>query len=37
MVVLAREDWAAWLDLTKREADLLKALPAGSLRAARVR
>jgi putative SOS response-associated peptidase YedK len=29
--VLKPEDWAAWLFLTRPEADLLKPLPAGSL------
>jgi putative SOS response-associated peptidase YedK len=37
MVVLNREDWAAWLDLTKPASQLLTALPAGSLKAERVR
>ncbi len=32
VVVLAREDWPAWLYLTKPEAELLKASPAGSFR-----
>ncbi|PWJ86982.1 putative SOS response-associated peptidase YedK [Mesorhizobium loti] len=31
IVVLRPEDWAAWIHLTKPEAELLKALPAGSL------
>jgi putative SOS response-associated peptidase YedK len=30
VVVLAREDWPAWLGLTKPEAELLKPSPAGS-------
>jgi len=30
-VVLERADWAAWLDLLRPEAELLKPLPAGSL------
>jgi putative SOS response-associated peptidase YedK len=37
MVVLERADWTAWLDLTKPEAELLRPLPAGSLRVERVR
>lgn len=37
MVVLERNDWAAWLDLTRPEAELLRPLPAGSLRVERVR
>jgi putative SOS response-associated peptidase YedK len=37
MIVLEREDWAAWLDLTKPEATLLRALPAGALRVEQVR
>jgi putative SOS response-associated peptidase YedK len=37
MVVLNREDWAVWLDLTKPASQLLKALPAGSLEYERVR
>lgn len=31
VVVLKPEDWAAWLFLTRPEAELLKPLPAGSL------
>lgn len=31
IVVLRPGDWAAWLHLTKPEAELMKALPAGSL------
>ena len=31
MVVLERSDWLAWLDLTRREPELLRPLPAGSL------
>jgi putative SOS response-associated peptidase YedK len=31
MIVLERDDWAAWLDLTKPEAALLRPLPAGAL------
>lgn len=37
MVVLERSDWAAWLDLTRPEAELLQPLPEGSLRVERVR
>ena len=37
MVVLERSDWSAWLELTGNEADLLRALPAGSLLVERVR
>ena len=33
VVVLQREDWGAWLDLTRPEAALLCPLPAGSLQA----
>lgn len=31
VVVLRPGDWAAWLSLTKPEAELLQPLPAGSL------
>jgi putative SOS response-associated peptidase YedK len=37
VVVLDREDWLAWLDLTRPEAELLRPLPAGSLRVQQVR
>jgi putative SOS response-associated peptidase YedK len=37
MVVLERSDWAAWLDLTRPEAELLRPLPAGSLNVEQVR
>lgn len=37
MVVLRREEWQGWLDLTKPEHELLKALPAGSLAVEQVR
>jgi putative SOS response-associated peptidase YedK len=37
MVVLEREDWAAWLNLTQPEAALLRPLTAGALRAEQVR
>ena len=32
VVILAREDWPAWLYLTKTEAELLQPSPAGSFR-----
>jgi putative SOS response-associated peptidase YedK len=31
MVILHRSDWSGWLEQTGNEADLLRALPAGSL------
>ena len=37
MVILNRDDWTSWLDLTRPEADLLKPLPAGSLSVVQVR
>ena len=37
MVILNRNDWASWLDLTRPEAELLKSLPAGSLMVVQVR
>jgi putative SOS response-associated peptidase YedK len=37
MIILEREDWAAWLDLTKPEATLLRPLPAGALNVEQVR
>ena len=37
MVILNRDDWTSWLDLTRPEAELLKPLPAGSLTVAQVR
>jgi putative SOS response-associated peptidase YedK len=37
MVVLERSDWSAWLEQTDNEADLLRALPAGSLQVEQVR
>jgi putative SOS response-associated peptidase YedK len=37
MVVLERVDWLAWLDLTRPEAEILRALPAGSLSVEQVR
>jgi putative SOS response-associated peptidase YedK len=37
MVVLERADWLAWLDLSRPEAELLRALPTGSLHAEQVR
>jgi putative SOS response-associated peptidase YedK len=33
VVVLGREDWGAWLDLARPEAELLRPLPTGSLNA----
>jgi putative SOS response-associated peptidase YedK len=35
VVVLPRDDWSAWLDLTRPEPELLRPLPAGSLKASR--
>jgi putative SOS response-associated peptidase YedK len=32
VVVLPREDWGAWLDLTQPEAELLRPLPTGSIK-----
>jgi hypothetical protein len=37
IVVLRPEDWAAWIHLTKTEAELLRPLPHGSLDVATVR
>jgi len=37
MVILNRADWAAWLDLTRSEAELLQPLPAGSLDVEQIR
>jgi hypothetical protein len=37
MVVLEREDWQAWLDLSKPEMELLQPLTAGALRVEQVR
>lgn len=37
VVVLRPADWGAWLDLTKPEGELLRHLPAGSLRVEMVR
>ncbi len=37
MVVLKREDWIHWLDLTKPESELMQPLPAGSLSVEQVR
>ena len=36
VVVLPREDWAAWLDLTRPEAELLKPSPEGTLQVEQV-
>jgi putative SOS response-associated peptidase YedK len=37
MIVIEQDDWAAWLDLTKPEATLLRPLPAGALQVEQVR
>ena len=37
MVVLDRSDWSAWLEQTGNEGNLLRALPAGSLKVKQVR
>lgn len=37
VVILERADWAAWLNLSKPESELLRPLPAGSLVARQVR
>jgi putative SOS response-associated peptidase YedK len=37
MVILDRADWSAWLDLSRPEGELLRALPAGSLAVEQVR
>ena len=37
MIVLEREDWGGWLNLSKPEAALLRPLPAGSLQVEQVR
>jgi putative SOS response-associated peptidase YedK len=37
MVILDQSDWSAWLELTGDEAELLRALPAGSLKVEQVR
>ena len=37
MVILEREDWQAWLDLGKPEAELLQPLRSGALRVEQVR
>jgi putative SOS response-associated peptidase YedK len=37
IVVLRPEDWASWIHLTKPEAELLRPLPAGSLKVQTVR
>ena len=36
-VVLERADWSAWLDHSRPEGELLRALPAGSLKVEQVR
>jgi putative SOS response-associated peptidase YedK len=37
MVILERSHWSAWLEQTRNEVDLLRALPAGSLAVKQVR
>jgi putative SOS response-associated peptidase YedK len=37
MVVLGRDDWQPWLDLSKPEAELLRPLPAGSFAVEQIR
>jgi hypothetical protein len=37
MVILERADWSEWLEKIGNEADLLRALPAGSLEVEQVR
>lgn len=37
MVVLDRSDWAAWLDLSRPESELLRACPAGTLHVEQIR
>jgi putative SOS response-associated peptidase YedK len=37
VVVLDRDNWLAWLDLTRPEGELLRPLPAGSLVVEQVR
>jgi putative SOS response-associated peptidase YedK len=37
VVVLRPEDWAAWLDLARPEAEMLRPLPTGSLEAQKMR
>ena len=37
VVILERADWTPWLDLTRAEAELLRALPAGALSVEQVR
>jgi putative SOS response-associated peptidase YedK len=37
MVILERSDWSAWLELIGNEAELLWALPVGSLKVEQVR
>jgi putative SOS response-associated peptidase YedK len=37
MVILNRDDWSSWLDLTQPEAEILRPLPAGSLIVEQVR
>jgi len=37
MVVLHRSEWSAWLEVVGNESDLLRPLPAGSLRVEQIR
>jgi len=37
MVILDRSNWSVWLQETGNEADLLRALPAGSLEVQQIR
>ena len=37
VVVLERNDWQAWLDLTRPESEVLRSLPQGSLTVEQVR
>jgi putative SOS response-associated peptidase YedK len=37
MVILERDDWAAWLENAKPETELLESLPAGSLEVEQIR
>jgi putative SOS response-associated peptidase YedK len=37
MVILGRSNWSAWLQETGNEKELLRALPAGSLKVEQIR
>jgi len=37
MAILERDEWLAWLDLSRPERELLKPLPAASLEVEQVR